>query len=70
MENSRAPESRKSQTHNNVAAGRERTQPPTDFEGMNYEQKRKPYRDLRSAEANRNEAPGSSDRSGENRDDQ
>ena len=42
MDNTRGQEGRKGQPHN-TAGGRSRNQPPTGFEGMNYEQKRRPY---------------------------
>ena len=34
-------EGRKGQPHNNSTGGKD--QPPSGFEGMNYEQKRRPY---------------------------
>lgn len=43
MDNMRGQESRKGQPHNNATGSRDRNQPPTGFEGMNYEQKRRPY---------------------------
>jgi hypothetical protein len=41
MENMRRGDGRKGQSHNNTADRRD--QLPMGFEGMNYEQKRKPY---------------------------
>ena len=42
MENTRRGDGRKGQPHNNNSGDR-KNQPPMGFEGMNYEQKRKPY---------------------------
>ena len=42
MDNLRRGENRKGQPHNN-RAGKNREQAPVGFEGMNYEQKRRPY---------------------------
>ena len=64
MDNARGHEGRKGQPHNNAAGGIERTQAPTGFEGMNYEQKRRPYRDGKRSEQEENEDPGSNDNLG------
>ena len=70
MDNTRAPESRKGEPHNYAAGGRDRTQPPTDFEGMNYEQKRRPYREASSSQSQNNEGPDSTNSMGQSRDGQ
>ena len=45
MEKMREEENRGGQPHNNSAgAGRGRNEAPMGFEGMNFEQKRQPYR--------------------------
>ena len=65
MENMRRGDGRKGQSHNNTADRRD--QPPMGFEGMNYEQKRKPYGES-SSEKNRT-ANYSDNNSGKRRDD-
>ncbi len=45
MENMNRGESRKGQPRNNLQARKNKKQPLNGFEGMNYEQKRKPYND-------------------------
>ena len=42
MDNTWRDERRKGEPHNNSGGGRQQ-QPPAGFEGMNYEQKRRPY---------------------------
>lgn len=69
MDNVRGQEGRKSQPHNNAAGGVDRTQAPTGFEGMNYEQKRRPYHDAKSSEKENIENPGSESHLGRRRDD-
>lgn len=59
MDNMRGDERRKGQPHNNAAGGRDRNQPPTGFEGMNYEQKRKPYLEGKNDNKNNSENSGS-----------
>jgi hypothetical protein len=61
MDNVRGEESRKGQPYNNAAGNRDRAQPPAGFEGMNYEQKRRPYRDLKVANSDGNEDISSED---------
>ena len=64
MDKMREEEKRSSQPHNNSAAGgRGKTEAPLGFEGMNFEQKRKPYRE--AVQSNRsNSNPESADESG------
>jgi hypothetical protein len=69
MENMRGEEGRKGQPHNNSAGGRGKTQAPTGFEGMNYEQKRKPYKEGNVSDKDRIENPGSGNNLGNRRDD-
>jgi len=59
MENLRRGEGRKGQPHNNPSGGKNEEQAPTGFEGMNYEQKRKPYRKGESEDKNEKKDPGS-----------
>jgi len=68
MDNLRRGENRKGQPHNN-RAGKNREQAPVGFEGMNYEQKRKPYREGNELEKDRNANPGSETNMGRRRDD-
>ena len=63
----RRGDGRKGQPHNN--AGTKRDQAPLGFEGMNYEQKRKPYGEGVGNEKNRNGNPGSDTNLGKRRDD-
>ena len=63
MENTSREDERKGQPHNNNS-GDKKNQAPVGFEGMNYEQKRKPY-----GEKNRNSNPGSDTNIGKRRDD-
>jgi hypothetical protein len=67
MENTRLGGGRKGQPHNNNS-GDKKNQAPVGFEGMNYEQKRKPYGEGVS-EKNRNGNPGSDTNLGKRRDD-
>jgi hypothetical protein len=69
MENSNRGEGRKGQPHNNTRNGKTNNHAPVGFEGMNYEQKRKPYHGDNSAEKNRNGNPGSETSLGKRRDD-
>jgi hypothetical protein len=66
MELTRRGNGRKGQPHNNT--GNKKDQAPLGFEGMNYEQKRKPYGEGGS-EKNRNGNPGSDTNLGKRRDD-
>jgi hypothetical protein len=68
MENLGRGEGRKGQPHNNRTA-KNRDQAPMGFEGMNYEQKRKPYGEDNSLEKVRNGNPGSDTNLGKRRDD-
>ena len=43
--------------HNNTGESKNKNQPPIGFEGMNYEQKRKPYTEGSNADKARNEHP-------------
>jgi hypothetical protein len=45
MERARGQEGRKHQLPIISVSERKRVQPPTGFEGMNYEQKRRPFRE-------------------------
>ena len=65
MENTRRGDGRKGQPHNN--SGDRKNQAPMGFEGMNYEQKRKPYGE--GSEKNKNGNPGSDTNLGKRRDD-
>ncbi len=67
MDNMRGQEGRKGQPHNNAAGGKERNQPPTGFEGMNYEQKRRPYVDGKNGTKDGLKGPGSGKESGQRR---
>lgn len=67
MDNARRQDGRNGQPHNSVAGGNERNQALTGFEGMNYEQKRKPYRDGESTAKDENRNPGNNSLSGNNR---
>lgn len=67
MENTRRGEGRKGQPHNN-SSGDRKNQAPMGFEGMNYEQKRKPYGEG-SSEKTKNGNPGSDTNLGKRRDD-
>ena len=67
MDNMRGQESREGQPHNSAAGGRNRSQPPTGFEGMNYEQKRKPYMDGKNGQKNSIKSSNSNQESGERR---
>ncbi len=58
MDNGRGEE-RKGRPHNNSAGRRNRTQAALGFEGMNYEQKRKPYIEENSDTKNGLENPRS-----------
>jgi hypothetical protein len=66
MENTRRGDGRKGQPHNNNSGDR-KNQAPMGFEGMNYEQKRKPYGE--GNEKNKNGNPGSDTNLGKRRDD-
>ena len=66
MENTRRGDGRKGQPHNNNSGDR-KNQAPMGFEGMNYEQKRKPYGE--GSEKNKNGNPGSDTNLGKRRDD-
>ena len=66
MENTRRGDGRKGQPHNNNSGDR-KNQAPVGFEGMNYEQKRKPYGE--GSEKNKNGNPGSDTNLGKRRDD-
>lgn len=68
MENSRRGESRKGRPHNNTG-GKNKNEAPLGFEGMNYEQKRKPYREGNELDKDRNGNPGSETNKGRRRDD-
>jgi hypothetical protein len=59
MENSRRDQGRKGQPHNDPSGEKKDSRPLTGFEGMNYEQKRKPYRKDESEDKNENRNPGS-----------
>jgi hypothetical protein len=59
MENLRRGEGRKGQPHNNPSGEKNEEQAPTGFEGMNYEQKRNPYRKGESEDKNEKKDPGS-----------
>jgi hypothetical protein len=60
MENTRRGDGRKGQPHNNT--GNRKDQPLLGFEGMNYEQKRKPYGEgnekVRNTNPDRDSNPG------------
>ena len=57
-------ERRKGEPHNNSTGGRKQ-QPPAGFEGMNYEQKRRPYNESDNKELSNN-AGGNKDRNRRN----
>jgi hypothetical protein len=59
MENLRRGEGRKGQPHNNLSGEKNDRQAPSGFEGMNYEQKRKPYRKGESEDKDEKKDPGS-----------
>ena len=67
MEKRGRGEGRKGQPRNNNNGGTNRDQAPMGFEGMNYEQKRKPYGE--GSEKERNGNPGSDTNLGKRRDD-
>ena len=58
MEILRRDEGRKGQPHNDPSGEKNDIQAPIGFEGMNYEQKRKPYRKAAS-DNNEKRLPGS-----------
>ena len=59
MDNMWRDESRKGRPHNN-STGSNKDQPPVGFEGMNYEQKRRPYRENEKDEKEVNGRDGGS----------
>jgi hypothetical protein len=59
MEISRRDEERKGQPHNDPSGEKKDRQAPNGFEGMNYEQKRKPYSKSESEDKNEKREPGS-----------
>jgi hypothetical protein len=59
MEILRRDEGRKGQPHNDPSGKKKDRQAPNGFEGMNYEQKRKPYRKGESEDKNEKREPGS-----------
>ena len=65
MENIGRTEGRKGQRHDYNENSR-KEQAPMGFEGMNYEQKRKPYSEANNSEKNRNGSPGSDTNMGKN----
>jgi hypothetical protein len=69
MENMNRGESRTGQPHDNLKARKNKKQPPNGFEGMNYEQKRKPYNDGDGSERDWNGNSESDTNTGIRRDD-
>src|SRR5215212_5083835 len=67
MENMRRGDGRKGQPHNNNTSIK-RDQAPFGFEGMNFEQKRKPYGEGINGVKTRNWNPGSDTNLGKRRD--
>ena len=59
MEFLRRDEGRKGQPRNDPSGEKNEGQAPTGFEGMNYEQKRKPYRKDESEDKNEKRDPES-----------
>lgn len=68
MEKMRDEENRGGQPHNNSASGRGRNEAPLGFEGMNFEQKRKPYRSATQSNKDAGQADDANN-SGKRRDD-
>jgi hypothetical protein len=69
MESSNRGEGRNGPSHNNRESGKKSNKAPIGFEGMNYEQRRKPYQGDNSADQSRNGNPGSETNGGNRRDD-
>ena len=70
MENMNRGESRKGQPNDNLPGRKTKKQPPNGFEGMNYEQKRKPYNDGDGSERDWNGNDESKINPGRRQDDQ